>query len=107
MCMSLSTASPLNVCSPNIPIDPYCRRECTVNGSVPTIVLYLPYILLSIAFSLVMVEKTFMAVFSANRKVCIIGPLNPLFHRYGDRVAFVIAFSVLCSPSVCSLLHFF
>ena len=31
-----------------------------------------------------------------------IGPLHPAFHRYGNRVASVIGFSVLCS-----LLHFF
>ena len=40
-----------------------------VNGSQPSTVVYLPYILLASALLLVVVEKIFMAVFSANTKV--------------------------------------
>jgi len=40
-----------------------------VNGSQPWVVTYLPHLLLAGAFSLVLVEKSFLAIFSANHKV--------------------------------------
>jgi len=48
---------------------PISRKFCTVNGSQPWVVTYLPHLLLAGAFSLVLVEKSFLAIFSANQKV--------------------------------------
>ena len=47
------------------------------------------------------IQVIFMLIF------IIIGPLNPVFHQYGDRVASVIGFSVLCSLFSVCMLHFF
>jgi len=55
-------------------VDPgYCeewvRQFCTFNGSVEPLLLYFPYILLIIAFIMVVIEKIFMFLFRSNKKL--------------------------------------
>jgi len=47
----------------------WVKKLCTFNGSVDSILLYFPYILLLIALAMVLIEKIFLALFKANQKL--------------------------------------
>jgi len=47
----------------------WVKKLCTFNGSVDYFMLYFPYILLLIALTVVLIEKIFIALFKANKKL--------------------------------------